>query len=583
MEARNRSITDWFQRIRTRQISLPRFQRMEAWGPNEVAGLLTTVLRGLPGGATLILEIGDELPFVSRTMVDAPEAGERITELLLDGQQRLTALWRALHDKYSDRTYLIRFEEDPHRPCQELPVVDGLSRWVREGRRFPLWADNPKEVWGRGYIPIRLLRPGDITAEIDHWTESVAGEDFRLIRDIDRKITQLRERVASFNLPFLSLPVGTPREVALDVFIKMNTSSVSLTTFDIMVAQVESAAGESLHDLVAKLREKAPTAERYKVAQDLILEVAALMQDRVPSQTGYAGLDLDRLVKEWDRLIVNVKGMVEFLESQSVFDSQRLPTDAVLAVIAALWGELPAGPDALGNAKTLLRKYLWRSFFTGRYDRAAATAALNDYRALRDVLQGKKAEVDVLVLNEAQFSPPTIEQLILAGWPKNRNTLARAILALCLRCGGRDIADDSSVTREHLSKREYHHLFPVSLLEESGVTEEDAFRALNCSLITWKTNRTIADKEPLRYLRERIEGNSLGEEDLDRRLRSHLIEPSSLKVGGYDQLSGSEKANRIRQDYEKFLQSRAKILQRAITQIFTGREVDMSQVFEIDI
>jgi uncharacterized protein with ParB-like and HNH nuclease domain len=96
MEARNRLLPDWFTRIRSRQISLPRFQRMVAWGPNEVAGLLTTVLRGLPGGATLILEVGDSLPFVSRTMVDAPSDGERITELLLDGQQRLTSNWREL-------------------------------------------------------------------------------------------------------------------------------------------------------------------------------------------------------------------------------------------------------------------------------------------------------------------------------------------------------------------------------------------------------------------------------------------------------------------------------------------------------
>src|SRR5262245_35544763 len=68
VEARNRTVKDWFDRIRTRQISLPRFQRQEAWGHLEVAGLLTTVLRGLPSGATLILEVGDELPFISRTM-----------------------------------------------------------------------------------------------------------------------------------------------------------------------------------------------------------------------------------------------------------------------------------------------------------------------------------------------------------------------------------------------------------------------------------------------------------------------------------------------------------------------------------
>src|SRR5687768_9717061 len=156
MEARNRKLSDWFDRIRTRQISLPRFQRMEAWGPNEISSLLTAVLRGLPGGATLILEVGDSLPFVSRTMVDAPADGERITELLLDGQQRLTALWRSLNDTFAERTYFVEYEDDPHQPGHKQPSVFGQSRWVRDGRRYPIWADDPKSLWQRGYIPLRL-------------------------------------------------------------------------------------------------------------------------------------------------------------------------------------------------------------------------------------------------------------------------------------------------------------------------------------------------------------------------------------------------------------------------------------------
>ena len=87
MEARNRSLADWFNRLRSRQIALPRFQRFEAWTDRHVSGLLDTVLRELPAGALLVLEVGDEEPFVSRTMAGAPDAGEHISEHLLDGQQ----------------------------------------------------------------------------------------------------------------------------------------------------------------------------------------------------------------------------------------------------------------------------------------------------------------------------------------------------------------------------------------------------------------------------------------------------------------------------------------------------------------
>ncbi len=84
------------------------------WGHKEVSGLLTTVLRGLPSGAALILEVGDKEKFESRTDGRRSRNPARgWSEQLLDGQQRLTALWRSLNDKYADRTYLIGFDDDP--------------------------------------------------------------------------------------------------------------------------------------------------------------------------------------------------------------------------------------------------------------------------------------------------------------------------------------------------------------------------------------------------------------------------------------------------------------------------------------
>jgi hypothetical protein len=67
------------------------FQRYEAWDHSNVTQLFDTILQDLPIGAALVLEIGNEVPYICRTLKGAPETGERITENLLDGQQRLTA------------------------------------------------------------------------------------------------------------------------------------------------------------------------------------------------------------------------------------------------------------------------------------------------------------------------------------------------------------------------------------------------------------------------------------------------------------------------------------------------------------
>ena len=93
MEARQRLIKDWLTKVRTRQILLPRFQRFEAWGSNIATDFLTSLIRELPVGSTLVLGVGgEELPFISREIVGAPKEGDKVTELLLDGQQRLTVL-----------------------------------------------------------------------------------------------------------------------------------------------------------------------------------------------------------------------------------------------------------------------------------------------------------------------------------------------------------------------------------------------------------------------------------------------------------------------------------------------------------
>jgi hypothetical protein len=346
-----------------------------------------------------------------------------------------------------------------------------------------------------------------------------------------------------------------------------------------MVAQVESIAGESLHDLVAKLLQKTPQVEEYKTPDDLILDVAALMQDRAPNQSGYAGLDLEKVVADWPKLVENIDRMVSFLEAEAVFDGRRLPTDAVLAIIAALWQHVPQQPDALGNAKVLLRRYLWRAFFTSRYDRAAATAAINDFRAIRDVLLGKKTIGDVPIFDTSLYPLPTIEQLVAAGWPKNRNTLARAVLASTLRAGARDIADDAQATRGHLKQREYHHLFPAALLDDAGVREDQVFRALNCALITWRTNRTISAKEPLVYLRERAEANTLGLDDLQRRLRSHLIPVGFTSFGGYSDLGSEEQKHSLQNDYLEFLRSRAELVLKYAEQLCDGREPEIRLLY----
>lgn len=581
MKALDRTVADWFTRIRTRQLTLPRFQRLEAWDHSGVADLLTTVLRELPAGATLILAVGDQEKFLSRTMIDAPTKGERVTEQLLDGQQRLTALWRSLNDKYEDRTYLVGFEEDPNHEGQKRPYAFGQSRWYRNGQRYPLWVDFPQGCWERQFIPVSVLHPDAELSSVRSWVKAAVPNGAEADRDeLFDTVVDLQQRVRHYNLPYLALPVETPREVALEVFVKMNTSSVRLTMFDIIVALVEEAAGQSLHKLVDRVRERVPRADSYADLPNLVLDVAALRQNRTPNNAGYKGIDFKKMISEWDDLIDGIAGMVEFLEQERVFDKERLPTYPAIPVIASAWKYLPTRADALGNAFYVLRKYLWRAFLTSRYERTTANASLQDFRGIKSFLLGATDETAIPVFNEGLYTLPTAEELAYADWPARRTTLGRGLLALQIKCGGLDIADGAIAMATNITKREYHHLFPDSLLRDCGIEQRERFRAVNCALITWRTNRTISNKHPLDYLRERADNNALGEEDLRYRLRTHLIPYDELALGGTVGQDDVENCEWLKLAYQEFVQARSKLLQRAATLAYEGRPLDLKAIYD---
>jgi hypothetical protein len=513
-------------------------------------------------------------------MEGAPVPTDRCTEHLLDGQQRLTALWKSLNDSYPDRSYFVELEsEDAEldgREGGDRTSVFAQPRWIRKGVKFPVWADDPVGTYARKRIPARLLRPEELGTEIQDWCDQATQGDIGQSRDLERIIRDLRTQVAVYNIPYLTLPVQTPRHVALEVFIKMNTSAVRLTAFDIVVAQLEETSGESLHDLIEDLRKKIPNAEAYRDLGTWVLDTASLREDRVPMQASYSMLDLEKLQTEWDQIVEGIDWAVQILEEEGVFDARRLPTVAVLPILAALHGDISSDPDAIGNARTLVRAYLWRSFVTGRYDRAAGSRSLQDFRGLRRSLKEPAGELKAPIFDEILFPLPGVDQLKAAGWPKNRESLARGMLVLTLRAGARDLADDGTATRSSIEKREYHHLFPDSILTgDGGLSEDESYRALNCVLITWKTNRKIAAKTPLVYLREHIQAATLGESVLRSRLKSHLVPFDELAASDWSTVSDEvEKARAIKKAYEAFISARAIRFEGPLLDLCNGRVPD---------
>ncbi len=213
----------------------------------------------------------------------------------------------------------------------------------------------------------------------------------------------------------------------------MNTNSKPLSIYDIIVAEIENEVKKSLHDLQENLNDKYPKVKNYFELEFLILATSALLQDKLPNHRGMVEMDKKELVTNWPILESCLGRMAEFMESQGVFDKSRLPTNAVLSVIAATMSHIPENGDMAGQGEIILKKYLWSSFFTDRYENSAATRAYKDYLELKNVInKNTKKETgefyiedDIPVLNRKLFPLVDKDEILNVGWPKKVNIRAQ--------------------------------------------------------------------------------------------------------------------------------------------------------------
>ncbi|MBL8538107.1 MAG: DUF262 domain-containing protein [Hyphomonadaceae bacterium] len=561
MEARSRSVEAWFTAIEQGQVKLPRFQRHEAWRPQQISGLFENILRSpsLPIGVLLVLEVGDKELFHSRPIVGAPALSAKPNIQLLDGQQRMTALWRALTDDYKELKAFVRLQDEEEQHDEEdsaSPTVEIEKRWDRKGVRQPVWADDPVAAIKRGVAPLSIFRPG-VAGENNFkaWRDALRAADV-YTDEIGDLASEFRKRMLSYTVPFLSLPVGTSRETALEVFINMNTSASPLTDYDIVVAQVEEGTGESLHEKVESLLASAPAAKDYGRIEDILLSVAALLSDKPPLKRTYLDEQFgSNLTEVWPQVVAGVERGLQFLADEAMLNEKTLPSDVAVYLTCALWAvAADLKLDREGNARSLIRKTLWRACWTDRYGKTATTRAFADFRVLRPLIRGESTDTPEL-FDETAYRLPDVEEIKLAGWPGRKERMPRAILTTSLRRKAQDFADGTPINRNNITARELDHLYSFKFM---GVDRHSPLvnRALNCALISSATNRNKSGAPPSEYVAKRAEAANLGAETVQWRLGTHLIP--------YDEL--------VANDYDKFLEARAKLIEADMKALCSGAE-----------
>lgn len=524
LEVKGLKVNSLLEKVLKGEIVLPDFQRSFIWGPEDIRELLVSVLGNYFIGSMLVMvSLKDEAPFALRLIEGVkeinPEAEiQSLVSILLDGQQRTTALFYAMYEvplPLKGRKNPYKFYINLEEVIKEEPNWDDavLAVSVADKKRLREIEDN------KMIIPIRAFR--DIKELMEELRNKKHIEDWNLVT----RIIELANSFLNYEIHMVVLPRGTDIHRIVEAFERINRTGEPLSIFDLLTARLYKY-GIKVRDLIEETKDKYSFAGA--VQPDTILKVIALLRGKEPKRRNLLELEPVQFEEHWnlacEYLQKAYERITDIKNGYGVLDFKKwMPYSTMIVPLAALLYFVDTNKE-IKNAKTYhkIDVWYWISVFSKRYDEGVDTKILSDFKSVREWIEDDK-KIPNFVLG---FKPEDIDLDV----DNQSSSVYRGVINLITLRGALDFKTGQPPQFEK-GKVQDDHIFPKSIYKENGVA--------NRTIIS--TNQSKINKRPSEYFGERIK--ELGEAKVKKILASHLIPPEAL-----DCLLGD--------DLEKFMELR---------------------------
>ena len=572
-----RTVREWVSKATAGEVAITDFQRSFVWPSEKAANYIKAILDGKPVGLYLILEMAEPSQFTPRSFNRMNTPLDTVSELVLDGQQRLTSLLQTLHGRCERRRFFIKTED---LSADQLTVSDII--YVDEnspkGRQYGV----PAKAYLDDLVPMDVLL--DDTDEegltaLARWCVSV-GEHLgqKESRVLESKINKfINDHFFNRSIWYCWLPASINRSTATEIFIETNTSSVRIKRFDIEVA---NARGEHDEDLRNSIRESyhlpRNTVLRHYFKEDpedwipdlgeWMLKVACLRADQAPREQNYTnGLDFLFRQKDGDRFpeiesmfedLARVLGQIAELGAATRRTVPSWPPVHVLAALRPNIREI-RDPAKIDVTRRLLEAYYWRCMFSNRYGAQANDRLYDDFsglaRALEQIQEQGTWDVRIPAFDDKEH-PIYSDDFLLrhAGWIGSSSRLGRALVSLAMSSSPQDWITGEKLNSNKVRELERdgdldrHHVFSRDALKKAGEPREGIQNGLNGVFLDGKTNRRLAKAPPEEYLKQVVRNSQISTEELRSRIEQHFVPYKEMEAEGA-----------LRSRYKRFLKQRA--------------------------
>ena len=577
-------VEDLLHDVKLGKIGLPDLQRPFVWPDSKVRDLLDSMLKGYPVGYIMLWSSPEEYENVKH-IGDNEKTYKEPDDLVIDGQQRLTALLAALHgtrvrDKnYRDRTIKISFN----------PLTREFAVWTQAYERNTEWISSVSSVF---------------EADRDHSVSKFRKSFIRQANEGRRKngkpeLTDEEEDLVEENLndllnlgiytlPTLKINSKADEEDVAEIFVRVNSGGTKLTEknfIETLLAVFDNEVHSRIDSFCSESR-----VPKNGTAYNQIIEVDPSHLIRVAVGVGFRrarlkyaymllrgkdlktgitssktreenlekfkrSLDLALNLNNWHAFL-NLFGKAGYLKGSIVASTNAVVFSYVLYLIGKYDYKVP--PFELNKVIT---KWIFMSTITGFYTGSTESEVEKQFADLRGVTtaEGFVAYLESAIetrftddfftynlpssLEGSSASSPSwfgyVASLIVLGTPMLFSTSPLAQY-FAIGASGKKGAIDK------------HHIFPKSYLTKIGYdNDRDRNQIANFTYLDYNTNIEIGDQAPGEYVaafRER-----LGEEGYARTCRDNAL-PLGFESLEYPEFLAKRRvlmAGTVRKAYER--------------------------------
>lgn len=456
-------IGDLVDLVAKEALVLPEIQRDYVWNRPQVRDLLDSLYKGYPVGTMLIWESQDQ--HVQKSVGGGSHHSNQPTGYILDGQQRLTSLYRLLHTN----SIVILFNVE----TEEFHVSNAVL------------AKNPLMVSVADVI-------NDGTFEV----MDARGFDERSDRKMIGKRLQRLERLFHEKVPVNVLKDFGYEDVT-DIFVRVNSKGTRLRVAELAIAQLAfRLPGMVTSDL--KVFEDDLEARGWDIDIRLLLRCLTAVATK---RSGFAALNqvpTEELKVYWKQTKFAIESFLNLLKANLGLESLDwiTSTTAMVGPVAYIaWTKQTAW-----NTDALLRWFLLATAW-GRYSQATESALDQDLSTLSD------PKLDPFPALVDRIKQVTGRLNVVAGDLDDATVKSPFFLMTYLACRQADAVDwwsgiklnSTNLGTSHLL--ELHHIFPKALVAPQ-YTSKDVNEIANIAFLGKSANASIGKKQPREYLQD---------------------------------------------------------------------------------